>query len=250
MRSLTLFSLLAASALAQSLQPPQVGFALAADRTVRPVFGVAGNFVLGPSIAADALSQAFSRSLGLLKTDTTLSAFDSAGRVIATTQVATGPALFAFSPDGLSALAYVASENTLIEFRSGRFEMLPFRPETAVIAIAFQATLLYQREEGIIEIRVPLGHIHPSSRTVLTGVTAPVLPLSSGAFVFSDAKGIVLRQPDGSETHIAARLPAKFSLQQMSADWIQLSDSMTGRRFAIRITPGREAFYQLPEAGK
>jgi hypothetical protein len=77
-----------------------------------------------------------------------------------------------------------------------------------------------------------------------------VLALALGELVFSDAGGIVLRNPDGSEVHIAAQLPAKFSLQQMDGGWVQLSDLGAPRRFAIRVVAGREGFYQLPEAGQ
>src|ERR1700729_479425 len=98
------------------IRPPQVGFAGNADGTLRPVYGVAGNFILGPSIAARVISQAFSGSIGLLKTESTLRAFNRQGQVLATTDAAEGPALFAFSPDGLTALAYVPSSNTLVQW--------------------------------------------------------------------------------------------------------------------------------------
>jgi hypothetical protein len=236
-----------ASAAAQ-IRPPQLGFAGAADGTLRPVYGVAGNFILGPSVAGKVISQAFSGSLGLLKTESTLVAFNGQGKVLATTDASAGPALFAFSPDGSTALAYVASSNTLIEWSAGRFEAVPFHPEPdPILAVAvpnpLEASLIVQREGEIWEVA-------SASQRALVGVTAPVLALASGELVFRDANGIVLRKPDNSEVHIAARLPAKFSLQQMDGGWVQLSDLATPRRFAIRVVSGREGFYQLPEVGQ
>jgi hypothetical protein len=237
---------LVASAMAQSgIRPPQLGFANA-DGTLRPVYGVAGNFILGPSVRGRVISEAFSGSLGLLKTETTLVAFGKQGQVLATMNTAAGPALFAFSPDGLAALAYVLSSKTLVEFNAGQLEAMPFHSEPdTVLAIAlpdaFEASLIVQREDGIWEIR-------SSSQRALVNVTAPLLALPSGELVFSDAQGIVLRKPDNSEVHITARLPAKFSLQQMDGEWVQLRDLATARQFAIRVKTGREAFYQLPEA--
>jgi hypothetical protein len=245
-----------ASATAQSgIRPPQLGFADSADGVLRPVYGVAGNFILGPGVAAKVLSQAFSGSLGLLKTDTTLTAFDGQGKVLATADAAAGPALFAFSLDGVTALAYVASSNTLVEWRTGELVTMPFRPEPdIVLAIAlpnaFEASLIVQRSDGIWEVRFPLTRPRLVSQKALVGVTAPVLALASGDLVYSDANGIVLRKPDNSEVRIAAQLPAKFSLQQMDSEWVQLRDLDTARHFAIRVLSGHEGFYELPEAGR
>ncbi|HTW64486.1 MAG TPA: hypothetical protein VME17_07720 [Bryobacteraceae bacterium] len=238
-----------------AIRPPQMGFAAAADGSLRPVYGVAGNFILGPAAAANVLSQAFSGSLGLLKTGSTLSAFDPQGHVLASIAVTDGPALFAFSPDGVTALAYVASSNTLIEWSGAKFSTVPFQPEadnilSIALPNAFEAALIVQRGDELWEVRLPLTHDQAASQQALPGLTAPVLALASGCLVFRDAGGIVLRQPDNSEVHIPAQLPASFSFQQMSSDWIQLADAATARRFAIRITPGREGFYQLPEAGQ
>jgi hypothetical protein len=255
--------IMAPSAPAQpAIRPPQLGFAGNADGTLRPVYGVAGNFMLGPSVTGEAvagkvISLAFSGSLGLLKTDSTLSAFNGQGQALATTDAAAGPALFAFSSDGVTALAYVASSDTLVEWTSGKFETIPFQPETSatdvVVAIALpsplEATLIVQRNDGIWEVQFPFTRAKVGSQKTLVGVTAPVLALASGELVFSDSNGIVLRNPNGSEVHIARQLPTKFSLQQMDSEWVLLSDLATARRFAIRVVSGREGFYELPEAG-
>jgi hypothetical protein len=257
--ALLMAAIVAQSAAAQSgIRPPQLGFAGNADGTLRPVYGVAGNFILGPSVAGQVISQAFSGSLGLLKTDSTLAVFDGQGKVLATTDAAAGPAVFGFSLDGLTALAYVASSSTLVEWAAEEFTTIPFRPEISatdvVLAIALpntlEASLIVQREDGIWEVQFPLTGARAVSQKALVGVTAPVLALALGELVFSDAGGIVLRNPDGSEVHIAAQLPAKFSLQQMDGGWVQLSDLGAPRRFAIRVVAGREGFYQLPEAGQ
>jgi len=246
-KQLLLLSWVALNAAAQ-IRAPQMGFAGGADGTLRPVYGVAGNFILGRSVATKAISQAFSGSLGLLKTDATLVAFDGQGQVLARMDAAPGPALFAFSPDGVTALAYVASSNTLVEWRGGKFSTVspPSEPGT-VVAIAmpnaFEAALIIDRNGDLWEVGA-------ASLKALPNVTVPVLAFASGNFVYSDASGIVIRRPDNSEVHITAHLPAKFSMQQMGSDWVQLMDLESGRRFAIRILSGHEGFYQLPEAGQ
>jgi len=248
------------SAAAQSgIRPPQLGFAGTADGTLRPIYGVAGNFILGRPVQDKVISEAFSGSVGFLKTETTLEAFGKQGQVLATTDAAKGPALFAFSLDGLAGLAYVPSSNKLVEWKAGQLVAhqvtTSFHSELGtVVAVAlpsaYEGSLIVQREDGIWEVRFSLSPERVASQRALVGVTAPVVVLASGELVYSDEQGIVLRKPDNSEVHIAAHLPVKFSLQQMDAEWVQLSDLAISRHFAIRLASGREGFYELPEAGK
>lgn len=256
MKQLFFAILIAATAAAQtSIRPPQLGFAAISGGTLRPVYGLAGNFILGQAIAGSVLSQAFSGSFGLLKTASTLAAFDAQGHMLASTDAASGPALFAFSPDGVTALVYLASSNTFFEWTGSHFATLPFRPEPEIVVSialpnAFEASLIVQRSDGIWQVQFPFTRSRVNSQRALPGVTAPVLALASGDLVYADANGIVLREPDNSELHIPGQLPAQFSLTQMDSDWVQLSSLASPRRYAVRLTPGREGFYQLPEAGQ
>jgi hypothetical protein len=169
-----------------------------------------------------------------------------------------GPAIFAFSPSGDAALAYLQFDNVLLEWRGGAFARLPLnleqiRPD-AVVAIAFpaplQASLIVRRRDTLWELNFPLGAIGEPSQSALVGARSPLLALPSGDLVYSDAIGIVVRRADASEVHIAAALPASFSLQQMNQDWVQLTDLDSKTRFAIQTAPGRERFYRLPESSR
>jgi len=239
-----------------AIAPPQLGFVEDGARALRPVYGLAGNFILGPSVAAKIVSQAFSGSLGLLKTNSSLAAFDSQGKLLASMDVAPGPAFFAFSPSGTTALAYITSSNSLVEWRGGAFAPLLIhyeeRSADAVLALAFpnpfEVSLLIQRRDTIWELSFPLGSVGTASQKALIGVHAPVLALSSGDLVYSPAGGIVVRRTDASEVRISASLPASFSLRQMNQDWVQLTDLNGRARFAIHAKTGREGIYQLPSS--
>ncbi|MGA2880924.1 MAG: hypothetical protein ABSG13_18395 [Bryobacteraceae bacterium] len=247
--------LASSSAWAQpSIALPQLGFVEDSARALRPAYGLAGNFILGPPIAGKIITEAFCGSFGLLKTDSSLSAFDAAGKLLATMDVAPGPALFAFSPDTIAALAYIASSNTLLEWRGHGFAPLSLNyivTSETVLAIAFptaaEALLIVQRNGSIWELNLPLGAIGAVSQNALSGVRAPLLALPLGDLVYRDTEGIAIRRTDRSEVHLAAPLPGSFSLQQMNQEWVQLTDLTSNARFAIRTTPGREGFYQLPE---
>lgn len=242
-----------------ALTPPRLGFVEDSASALRPAYGVAGNFVLGPSVAGQVVAEAFSGSFGFLKTGTSLIAFDPQGKQLASITVASGAALFAFSPDGTTGLAYIESSNSLTEWRGTQFAPVSFNYEPGsgdrVIAIAypsaFEASLIVERNierdtSGIWEINIPLGSSGALSESALPGVHAPVLALPSGDLVYPDASGIVIRSSGAADVHVAATLPASYALQQMNQDWVQLLDLNGPARFAIRTTPGRESFYQLP----
>jgi hypothetical protein len=245
------------SAAAQpAITSPKVGFVQDGAHALRPAYGLAGNFILGPSVAGQVITQAFSETLGLFKTGTSLAAFDLRGHLLASIDAGDGPALFAFSPNGAMAIAYIASSNTLIQWRGGKFAAVLLNPDEEifdnVVAIAFpspyQVSLLVQGSDALWEIHLPLGKAWPVSQKVLPGVHAPVLALPSGDLVYSDPAGIVVRKPDDSEVHIAALIPPNFSLQQMNRDWVQLTDLDSPARFAIHVAAGHESYYQLPES--
>jgi hypothetical protein len=254
MKEMTALLLASAWGWAQpAIAPPQLGFVVDGARAMRPAYGLAGNFILGPAVTGTVVTEAFSGLLGLLKTDSALAAFNAQGKLLASLDAGPGPALFAFSADSTSALAYIASSRALVAWRGNTFAPVSLDdPEAfadAVLAIAlptpFQASLLVQRNDTIWKLIFPLGRPGSPSESALTGVQAPLLALPTGDLVYREAGGIAIRRADASEVHIGASLPASFSLQQMSQDWVQLT-CLNGS-FAILTKRGREAIYRLPE---
>lgn len=254
----TLALLLPAAWAQPVIRPPQLGFIEDSARNLRPVFGLAGNFMLGPPIAGKVVAQAFSGSIGLLKTDSSLAAFDSQGKLLASIDVAPGPALFAFSAAGGAAIAYIVASNQFVEWRGGAFApmSLDFSEGRAdsVLGIAFptpsEASLIIQRKDGVWELSVQLDTLGTVSQSALVRVHAPLLKLPPGDLVYSDSAGIVVRRTDASEVHIPATLPTNFSLQQMNGGWVELADLNSTGRFAIHTERGREGFYCLPESSQ
>jgi hypothetical protein len=233
------------------IAPPQLGFVEDSAHALRPAYGVAGNFILGPAVFQKIIAESFSGSVGLLKTDSSLAAFDSQGKPLASLNTAPGAALLAFSPSGAIGLAYIAASRTLVEWTGSAFVPVPVDIADTVIAIAFptplEASLMVQRRETVWQLNVPLSAVGAISQNALMGVHPPLLALPAGDLVYRDDSGIVIRRTDGAEVHVAASLPASFSMQQMNRDWVQLSDLISSARFAIRTTAGREGFYRLPE---
>lgn len=229
-----------------------------AANSFRPVYGIAGNFLPGDPVAGGVVSAAYSGSFGLFKTSSAVVVTDRAGSIVASNAEPDGPALFAFTRTGEPALAYLPAANTLLAWDGAAFEPVPFDPTTlsasAVLSIAAphseHAAMIVQRDDGLWDVRVRLSTGAIDAQTALPGVTGLVLMLTNGELIYGDAGGIVLRNPDRTERHINAQLPASFTLQQMGDRWIQLRDLGSRQQFAIRITPNREQYYQLPEGGQ
>jgi hypothetical protein len=227
-----------------------------ATDSLRPIYGIAGNFLLGDPAVVGVVSAGYSGSSGWVKTSSTVAVIDKTGSIVGSTAAPDGPALFAFARTGEPALTYLIATNTLLVWNVGAFNTLPFDATAlganAVLSIAApdsgHAAMIVQRDDGLWDVRVLLVTGEIDAQTALLGVAAPVLMLSTGEIVSSDSDGIVLRKTDGSERHISAVLPASFALQQMGEGWLQVQDLASGRQFAIRIAQNREQSYQLPEA--
>ncbi|HYL73458.1 MAG TPA: hypothetical protein VEU96_04600 [Bryobacteraceae bacterium] len=257
MKGFLLSMAIAAMACAQpGLAPPQIGFIQDSSNALRPVIGIAGNFLLGDPMQTGLTSAAFSGLSGMVKTDSALLAIDRQGQPVAASDAPSGSALFAFSQSGAPSFVYFVDANAWMtwdgqQFQPGAFDLSAF-DSPVVVSIASpndgEAQIILQRDDGLWDIRLQLSAGTVTSQSAIPGVTAPMLALANGNLIYRDADGLVLRKPDGSELHIPAPLPPNIAFQQMGDGWIQIRDLDTPNQFAVRITEGREQFYQLPEA--
>lgn len=255
----TLLAIFGAAAWGQpAISPPQIGFMLDSAGALRPVSGVAGNFLVGDPIAKDVLSAAYSGSAGWMKTASSVGVFDLQGQAIASTHAPKGPALFAFSSAGQPALAYLISSSTLLQWTGGKFVAVPLDSTAlaadAVISIGLpesdHAGLLIERQNALWDVRVVLATGQVDSQTALAGITAPALIVAGFGIVFTDANGIVISKSDGSQIHIPAQLPISFALEQMGNGWLEVRDLAHPLAFAVRLGGNRQGVYALPEVNQ
>jgi hypothetical protein len=253
MKAVFILAILLGVACAQpALAPPQLGFVQDGGNALRPVLGIAGNFVLGDAAQTGVNAAAFSGSFGTVKTDSALQAIDRFGNVIASADSPSGSALFAFSPSGVPSFAFLTDANAWMVWDGQAFNpvSIDLSAMGTVVSITSQrdgeGAVIVQRDDGLWDVRVLLATGEITSQTAIPGVTTPMLALAAGQLIYRDTDGIVVRKPDGTETHIAAQLPVNFTFQQMGDGWIQLRDLDTLDQFAVRITENREQFYGLP----
>ena len=256
---------LAAAAWAQTaVSPPQIGWVEGAAQLARPVYGIAGNFMLGKVAPGTVVSFACSGRFQLIKTDSAVLTRGLSGQTVASISVSPGPALFSFFQDGTPGLAYLTSANELLQWSGGGFQPVTLGlvslADSTVVSVASpdaaHAALIVQRGDGLWDLRVLLASGGVDSETPLTRVQASALMLPSGVIVYAttlvrgsspDSRGIVIRRTDGSEIEFPSDLPAGFSLEQMGDGWVQLHGLGAGAQLAIRTTAGHEGVYKLPE---
>jgi hypothetical protein len=189
----------------------------------------------------------------MAKTDSSIYVFDRAGLIIFKAPAKAGAALFAFSDDGDSGLAYLVREGNLLHW-SGR-SLVPVALDADaiggdVLTIAQPSpafgSMLVERGGRLWQLHIALTSGAIDTQHVVPGITAPVLLLNDGGLVSVDANGIQLRQVNGTGTRFDARLSKNVLLRRMGAGWVQICDS-AGHGFALRLEKDRGRLYQLPE---
>jgi len=247
----TFLSLASAISAQSTLAPPHIGFVQDSRGHVHSVLGLAGNFLIGRSLSSGAIAAAHSGSLGLIKTDRQLIVTDAGGTAIASNQAPAGSALFGFSSDGVTALAYFESASVLMTWNGRGFQSTPLDTDGTAVTVALvnsgYATVIIERHGGLYEVVVSLDTGAVVSREALPDVTAPAFLLASGDLVYTNRRGLVVRTADRIEKQIAAHLPKNFILQQMGNGWIEVRDLAHGRLYALDTQYGHEAYFTLPE---
>jgi hypothetical protein len=233
------------------LAPPRLGFIAGPDHSLRPVLGLAGNLLLGNAAAEDVLAAAWSGSFGLVKTSSSLMAFD-ANHILASVDAVPGPALFAFRADGSPALALLPQTSTLYLWTGKAFSPIPFPADWLggqTLAIAEpqsgQLGLVVQRDDGLwLEQMSTSGGKFIQS--ALPGVRPPVLLQQDGTLFYANQTALVIRDRAGNERRIETG-EAIAEMHWMGNNWVHVVGA-NGRQLAVRTTPGSEAVSQIPEA--
>jgi len=232
--------------------PPQLGFIAGSDHSLRPVLGLPGNLLLGGPAAQDVLSAAWSGSFGLIKTSSSLLAFD-VNHMLASVDAVPGPALFAFLANGSPALALLTQTGTLYTWTGKTFDRVtfpadPLGGQTLAIAApqADRISSIVQRDDGLwLEDMSTSGGGFVQS--ALPGIQAPVLLQDDGTLLYTEQTAIVIRDPTGNERRIETGLSIG-EMHWMGSGWLHVLETNNGRQVAVRITLGAEKISQLPEA--
>ncbi|HUA85277.1 MAG TPA: hypothetical protein VMB85_15550 [Bryobacteraceae bacterium] len=223
---------LAISAWAQSgLDRPPIGMMLDATGAARPVSGLPGS----ASVADPTMTGVVALGCGsfcLIKTNSSLIA---AGQSVA---ASAGPALFAFDSSG--AFVYFSQTRQLARWQSGQLTPVDYNVSGEIVSIASVGGVpqFATRQGGEIQVVSNDGAV----MDVFPRGVGPLMLLSDGV-LFSTGRAVVLRRPGASD--IEFPLARAISFTAMSPDFIEVRAAAA--IFALRLTPGREQLFELPQ---
>ena len=206
---------------------PSIGKMLDGSGTLRTVYGVAGNFTVGPPEAARVISTACSERLCLAKTANRIRGPKTSA------SAPSGPALFGF--DGADAVVYFPAAKQFARWHQGRLLQLAWRVDGEVLAL--RADEIAVRRDADVWVVRPDGSIVD----YLGEVAGPVL-LLDGAALLASEDGLILRRP--RQDDLLFELSGIQRLSALGSEYVQVKTSSGS--YALRTTPGREELLLLP----
>jgi hypothetical protein len=205
----------ASCAWAQSgLEVPDIGAFADSSGFLRPVQGVAGNFLLGPAMMSGVLSAACSERVCLAKTDSKI--------ISLTGEVEAPPGPAVFGVDRSEAVIFFPESRAFARWHNNTLEPLDWTVAGEVLSILLA--------DGQVQIAV---------RREGDG-NGPALLLPEGV-VFA-AEELVLRRRDGTELHF--ELAGAETIARMGEHYAAIRAGST--TYALRIDSGHEQLYLLP----
>lgn len=258
MRRIAAALLLSASgAFGQSgLTVPLAGTTASPSGRSAPVYGIAGNFVVGAPWELDRVEYAGRHLLahrrgGEGKGELLVLALD--GEVVCRHDAPVGAVRFGLSASGEEALAWFEEAAQLQFVNLGGCTAQPLEPDPPVtdpvIALGFLAGgrigLVVRRPAGVFLLELsPAGRLE--NEAPLADVTQPLALLRDGTLAFAEREFLVLRAPGGGEVRLSAGARV-LELSEMGPGWLSVTlDAPQGRR-AVRVRGGEPEWYYLPE---
>ena len=231
--------------------PPLAGLVRDPGGNLRPVLGVAGSFITGGILSTQVESVSFSGDLGFVKTADSIQVLDAAGGLISEQTAPPGPALFAISPCGREAVAFLPATGEWWRWSHGGFRPLSVEPDLAgsdVLALALPARdrlSLVIRTGGatsLAELQLRTGWVHAGAP--LDGASVPALLRADGTLLFTWDDALSLRTATGEQRRIELSCtPA--GIAEMGREWIHITSECG--QFALRLSAEGDEIYRLPE---
>jgi len=211
----------------------RLGMMLDSSGAVRPVHGVAASVTTGDATAIGVVSFSCGRERCLYKAADTLT--DGRHSVAAPA----GAAILGFD------MVYFPESKQFACWRDGGLTPIVLDVTGDVLALGREGGALeiaVRRDSGVAVLRVRIDIGETELREQYPNATGPVLLLSDRVLL-ATADELILRHSDGSEQRFP--LAGAQALFAASEDLVQIRT--TDGNFALRVTPGRELLFQLPE---
>lgn len=231
---------------------PRIGAVREPDGSVRVLFGLSSNFIVGePLPAGPALACAFSDRAGLLLAKGRLQLISPDGSVegsYATDE--TNPILdITDGPD--TAVAWLPTAGRFVRWNGRAFVDSVFdasRLAGSIRAIRLldsdDAELLVTSGETLARVRISMPDGVPVHTEILPEAGEPAFQTDS-FLLFHDASGLELHGPDG----LQRRLPVPQTdlvFEKAGKDWVHITSPSAGRQWMLHIDERNPALSELP----
>jgi hypothetical protein len=231
MKALLLIALGAVAWGQNSVGLPCLGKIVDRFGNLRSLCGVSGGFLLSDASEQTAISVGFSYRGGWIKTANKITVLDDGKTFEA--EAPDGTALFAFRGDGSPAFAYFQATREMIQWNGESTKKVEVPVEIEVVSLGVTAIggwlVLAKRPEGGLFVLSENGR--EADREGLSGLVI------NGERSLTYFNGMLRL---GEMEFAMDSAPQR--MEWINPEWLHLGG------VALRITPGREALYVLPEA--
>jgi hypothetical protein len=241
-----------AGCLQAQVSAPELGVVRYADKTVRPIYGVEANLIVGKQLFPFANAVSFSEFGGLVAIKGRIQLVSRRGSVIGEYYTNERKPLLDVGGALTTAIAYLPSREALLRWSGKSFVLtqldagsFPGMPTSVQMHGAHSARLLATTIEGnVSEITISLDTGQLTSLKFLPGIRGPAF-LQQSLVLFRDKHGLAIEAPDGSRRTVS--VPARdFTVEQMSSDWLHLSSPSTHQSWVLHLNSSALQLSEMP----
>jgi hypothetical protein len=223
------------------ISTPEVGVVRCGDSTVRPIYGVEANLVLGKQMIRVADAVSFSDFGGLVAVNGHIQLIDHHGSVLSEYDSHDRNPVLNIDGDLTTAVAYLPSREALL-YWSGKSFVLTQLPRGIfsgkVTSVQMHgrdwAKLLATSNGGdVSEVTISLDTSQPTLVKFLPGIQGPAF-LHHASVVFHDKQGLEVEAPDGSRrtVYIAA---TNLVIERMSSDRLHVMSPSSEQSWVLHL---------------
>ena len=246
-------ALAAFAAAGSNLDAPVLGIARDAHLRLRPVYGVAGNFVLRDAIPETALNWSFDGAGGLIKTDAELLTLDRAGQLTGRRAAPRGHAVLG------TGAAFFASSGELWLAAAHSHRTIHIEPEALggdVVALGAadgrSAPLAVCRASRVWLVTVDVRSGAVTRETLAPGAIgdrgcAGALVWLDGNFLLATSRGLTIHTAAGVERHVSvvSEVHGAPEMHRAGERWVQVEVAGAPPLLILVTGDGGKA-YRLP----
>ncbi len=233
---------------------PKLGVVRYADGTVRPIYGIEANFIVGKQMLPIADAVSFSDFGGLVAANGRIQLVGVRGALVAEYNAHERKPLLNIDQDLTTAIVYLPSREALLRWNGKSFVLIQLTrgsfpgTVTSVQAMGAHAAklLMTTRDGNVSELTMSLDTGQLTSVKFLPGIEGPAF-LHHAFVLFRGKHGFEVEAPDGSRRTISVA-PKDLTIDQMSSDWLHLTSSTTKQDWALQLNGSTLQLSELPGA--